>query len=168
MPIPAENATCIGVSLRQPTVAKDQTMKPKLFTLSAAMILLTSATSIAGNGYFTELGRGFGYGYGDGYHAQRYCLNADSSCGNCSPVQQPMIHHSKDQQPKIQEALIPRPMPASAYSQRVPPQFQQVGYPAGYPVAPAYQPRYQPSPPGYGHPVMPPVASPHRNPVSPW
>jgi len=128
-------------------------MKPKLFAVSAAIILLTSATSNAGNGYFNQLGRHLGYGISDGYHAQRYCMSDCTSCSGCSPVQQPMM-----QQPVI----------APDYSQWTPHQFRQVGNPVGYPAAPKSQPLYQPIAPGFGQPVMPSVASPHRTPVSHW
>ncbi|MDA1054698.1 MAG: hypothetical protein O3C40_30085 [Planctomycetota bacterium] len=128
-------------------------MKLQLFAVSAAIILLTSAISNAGNGYFNQLGRINGYGISDGYHAQRYCLPACKSCGNCSPVQSPMN---------------PQPMMGPAYSQWAPHQLQQAGYPIGYPVTPTYQPWYQPFAPGYGQPVMPSIASPYRTPALRW
>ena len=66
-------------------------MKAKRFAVSLAMILLTSATSYAGNGYFKQVGRSIGYGISDGYHAHRNCLTESVTCDNCSPAQQPMM-----------------------------------------------------------------------------
>ena len=81
-------------------------MKPKLFAVSAALILFTSATAIAGNGYFNQVGRNCGYGISDGYHAQRNCLTDGKSCNECSPVLQPMMP----------QPMMPQPMMASRRS----------------------------------------------------
>ena len=137
-------------------------MKPTLFAATTAMMLLTTATSNAGPGhrYITEVGRNIGYGISDGYHAQRYCLPAGSTCSSCSPAQQPMM-----QQPMMQQ-YMQQPVMVPAYQQWAPQQFQQVGYPLGYPVAPVYQPYYQPIAPSYAQP--PAVVRPNRNPASLW
>ncbi|MBI2478458.1 MAG: hypothetical protein HYV60_07415 [Planctomycetia bacterium] len=137
-------------------------MKPTLFATTATILLLTTATANAGPGhrYFTELGRNIGYGVGDGYHAQRYCLPACAACNSCSPIQQPTI----------QQPIMPQPAMADAYSQWAPHQLPQVRYPVGYYAAPVYQPQHQPSVPIYGQPipVLQPVARPDHSPASHW
>ena len=143
-------------------------MKPKLFAVSTAIILLTSATSNAGNGYFLELGRNVGYGISDGYHAQRHCLTDGKSCNNCSSVQQPMMPQPMMPQPMMPQPMMPQPMMAPAYSQWAPPAHQQAGYPVGQPAAPINQPWYQPVAPGYGQAAMPAVASPQRRAAWHW
>lgn len=152
--------------LRQTIVSKDETMKPTLFVTSTAIILLATAASGAGLGrrYITEVGRNIGYGVGDGYHADRYCLSACAACSSCSPVQQPMM----------QQPMTPYPTVAPDYSQWAPHQLQQVRYPVGYYAPPMYQPQYapqyQPVGPAYGQPTpaFRPVARPDRSPASLW
>ena len=142
---------------------RDETMKPMLFATAAAMILVTSANSQAGNGYFKELGRNLGYGISDGYHAQRYCLPACTACSSGVLQPQPMFQHPMMQQPTMHQ---PGLAPASA--PWAPSQFQQAGYAVGYPVRPIYQPWYQPSVPSYGQPGMPSLASPQRSQALHW
>ncbi|MCB9937572.1 MAG: hypothetical protein H6823_04970 [Planctomycetaceae bacterium] len=150
-------------------------MKPTLFATTAAFFLLSSTASAAGTlqAYFTELGRNCGYGISDGYHAQRYCLPACTTCDSCSPVQHPVIQQSVNQrpmmpQPVMQQPMIPYPAMAPGYTQWAPHQFQQVGYPVGYYAAPVYQQPYPPLVPAYGQPMPTPAARPDRSPAWLW
>lgn len=117
-------------------------MKLKLLALSVAMSLLSSATSYAGDGYLTKIGRALGYGISDGYHAQRYSVPGCSSCNGSSPVQQPMM----------MQPLRPQPT-AAAHSLRPASQFQHAGYPVGYPTMSMSSSWYQPQRPAYRQPT---------------
>jgi hypothetical protein len=140
---------------RQTIVNKDQSMKPKFFAASAAIILFTSTASNAGHGYFNLVGRNFGYGISDGYHAHRSCLTDWTPCHECSPAQQPMM----------QPPIITQPTMAPADSQASPQRFQQVGYPVASPIVPHYRPWQQPAAPSFAQPPIAPFAIPNRTPA---
>ena len=151
-------------------VNKDQTMKSKLLAISAVMILITSATTNAGDSFLKKFNRYLGYGISDGYHAQRYCQPACTSCNSCSPLQQPMT--------------MSLPMTTPAYSQYAPYRLQYVGHPVA-PLYRSYAPGYvnwrargRSSPDvarmyhfyalSYGQPMIPALANPHRGPALRW
>lgn len=139
-------------------------MQFKRFAVSAAIILLTVANSNAGDGYFNLVGRNFGYGISDGYHAHRNCLPDYMPCNNCEPAQQPVMPQPMMQQPVIQQRVLQQsmmqpPRMAPAYTQSAPQQFRQAGFPVGLPTAPMYQPQHQPIAPIYDYPSVPQVES---------
>ncbi len=140
-------------------------MKFKLFALASALILLASPTSNAGHGYLNQVGRNIGYGISDGYHAQRYCLEAEITCHSCSPVQPRAVPQRAVPQPMMmQPPVTPQPTLVPANSAWVPQHFQPVVYPVTYPVAPMYQTWHQSLAPSYGQPWLPSVAIPNRTP----
>jgi hypothetical protein len=167
------------VLLRKTTVHKDQTMKPKPFVLSGAIILLTSVASYAGNGYFNAVLRNVGYGFSDGYHAERYCLT-ECSCSDCSPMQEP---------PMMQQEILPQPMlappemhqammrypttqqPVMRYPMTAPGlqsatcEYPEAGYPVAYPVTQGYWLWYPSFAPAFRQVVTPAVAIPNRTPA---